>query len=36
MKSDNIRIALLKKYGGVYMDPSIVLLKPISKICGDF
>eukprot|EP01025_Chloroclados_australasicus_P042507 TRINITY_DN45202_c0_g1_i3.p1 TRINITY_DN45202_c0_g1~~TRINITY_DN45202_c0_g1_i3.p1 ORF type:complete len:377 (+),score=13.81 TRINITY_DN45202_c0_g1_i3:37-1131(+) len=30
-RSDCLRLALLAKYGGVWMDPSIVLLRPINQ-----
>ena len=33
-KSDLIRTYLMYKYGGVYLDSSILLLKPINKIIG--
>jgi mannosyltransferase OCH1-like enzyme len=32
-KSDIIRLALLKKYGGVWMDVSTLLLKSIDDWC---
>lgn len=33
-KSDGVRIALLAKYGGVWMDASILLLRPLEEILG--
>jgi len=33
VKSDCIRIALLKKYGGVWMDPSVTLFKHLDDVC---
>ena len=35
MKSDFIRLALLQKYGGVYMDASVILTEPLDWIIGD-
>ena len=31
--SDIVRLAVLKKYGGVYIDTSVTLLKSIEEIC---
>lgn len=33
-KSDTIRLALLSKYGGVWVDASTILTKPMSRILG--
>ena len=35
LKSDFIRLALLQKYGGVYMDASVILTEPLDWIIGD-
>jgi hypothetical protein len=35
MRSDFIRLALLRKYGGVWMDSSILMMKPIAPIWLD-
>ena len=35
MRSDFIRLALLRKYGGVWMDASILMMKPIDPIWLD-
>lgn len=35
VKSDSIRLALLNKYGGVHMDPSIILIKHLDEIAWD-
>ena len=32
MKSDFIRLALLKRYGGIWIDASILMKKPLDKI----
>ena len=35
LKSDFIRLALIQKYGGVYMDASVILTEPLDWIIGD-
>ena len=35
MRSDFIRLALLKKYGGIWLDASILMMKPIAPIWLD-
>jgi hypothetical protein len=35
LRSDFIRLALLKKYGGIWMDASILIIKPIEPIWLD-
>lgn len=35
MRSDFIRLALLKKYGGIWIDASILMMKPIEPIWLD-
>ena len=35
MRSDFIRLALLRKYGGVWIDASILMMKPISPVWLD-
>jgi len=35
MRSDFIRLALLKKYGGVWLDATILMMKPIAHIWLD-
>ena len=36
LKSDILRVYLLKKYGGIWLDASIFIMKPIDKIFPDF
>ena len=33
-KADAIRMALISKYGGVWMDASVLLLKPLDSLLG--
>lgn len=35
LKSDFIRLALLQKHGGVYMDASVILTEPLDWLIGD-